>query len=86
MTFQFQVLSGYLDFMTSFVVLLGGERNRSRNRMLEILDLEQKLATITPSLEELRDPSKNYHKTTLGALKVFYDVSFRTEFVLKAQS
>ena len=56
--------------MTTVATLLGGERNTSRSRMLEILNLEKELALISPTLEELRDSQANYYKTKLSSLKV----------------
>ena len=56
--------------MTTVATLLGGERNTSRSRMLEILNLEKELALISPTLEELRDSQTNHYKTKLASLKV----------------
>ena len=64
--------------MTTVATLLGGEANFSRSRMLDVLNLEKRLAVILPPLEETRDDKKNYNKMPLSALKVGLSNADRT--------
>ncbi|KAG8429836.1 hypothetical protein GDO86_019085, partial [Hymenochirus boettgeri] len=64
-----KVLTGYLNYMVQLGVLLGGDENRTREQMQEILDFETSLANITIPQEKRRDEEQIYHKMTAGKLK-----------------
>lgn len=50
-------------------VLLGGEKNRTRRLMNNILDFETRLAEITVPDEERRDEEKMYHQMAIAELQ-----------------
>ncbi|ELU15652.1 hypothetical protein CAPTEDRAFT_149014 [Capitella teleta] len=64
-----KVLKGYLQYMTSVGVLLGGEYNHTKVQMQAVIDFEQRLAEITTPMEERRDEEKLYHKISLSELQ-----------------
>ena len=43
-----QVLTAYLEYMTTVGVLLGGERNDTEAQMIEVIEFEQELAAVSP--------------------------------------
>jgi len=64
-----EVLTAYLDFMTTVGVLLNdGNPNRTRQHMKEIIHLETLIAQITVSSAERRDEEKLYHALTIADL------------------
>jgi len=44
--FDLQTLSAYLTFLTELGVLLGGERNVTERSMLQVIELEQRIAQV----------------------------------------
>lgn len=44
----FQILSAYLEYMTTVGVLLGGEENATRDQMKEVIEFESKIAEVIP--------------------------------------
>jgi len=68
----FQILSAYHEYMTEVGVLLGGEKNSTRKQMLEVIELETKLAGITATLEQKRNEAKTYHRMSLNDLTVSF--------------
>ncbi|XP_014239311.1 endothelin-converting enzyme homolog isoform X5 [Cimex lectularius] len=64
-----KILKVYEDYMTDMGVLLGGEKNRTRKLMKNIIDFETKLAEITIPDEERRDEEKMYHLMTVADLE-----------------
>ncbi|KAF6212861.1 hypothetical protein GE061_010571 [Apolygus lucorum] len=64
-----KLLNAYLDYMTDMGVLLGGERNRTRGLMQDVLDFETRLAEITIPDEERRDEEKMYHQMAIAELQ-----------------
>lgn len=61
-----KVLGAYLDYMTKVGVLLGGEENKTREQMLDVIDFETRLANITVPSEERRDEEELYHKMSIS--------------------
>ncbi|XP_045154875.1 endothelin-converting enzyme 1 [Echinops telfairi] len=65
-----QVLTGYLNYMVQLGKLLGGgDEDRIRPQMQQILDFETALANITIPQEKRRDEELIYHKVTAAELQ-----------------
>ncbi|KAL4221416.1 Endothelin-converting enzyme 2 [Mactra antiquata] len=64
-----KILSAYLDYMVQIGVLLGGEENKTREYMYDVLQFECDLANITVPSEERRDEELLYHKMSLAELQ-----------------
>ncbi|WAR15655.1 NEP3-like protein [Mya arenaria] len=63
------VLTAYLDYMTLVGVLLGGEKNQTRDYMEEVIEFEIRLANITVPNEERRNEEEMYHKMSLAEVQ-----------------
>lgn len=64
-----KVLSASLEYMTTLGVLLGGDKNDTRNYMYEVLDFQIAIANITTPGEERQDEEKIYHKMSVEKLQ-----------------
>ncbi|XP_052820639.1 endothelin-converting enzyme homolog isoform X2 [Mya arenaria] len=64
-----KVLTAYLDYMTLVGVLLGGEKNQTRDYMEEVIEFEIRLANITVPNEERRNEEEMYHKMSLAEVQ-----------------
>lgn len=64
-----KVLDAYLEYMTKFGVLLGGEPNSTRSQMKAIIEFETRLANITIPNDVRRDEDAFYRNMTIADLQ-----------------
>ncbi|KAL1123319.1 hypothetical protein AAG570_002405 [Ranatra chinensis] len=64
-----KILHAYLEYMTEIGVLLGGERNTTRDMMKEVIEFETRLAEITVPADERRDEEKLYNNMAIAQLQ-----------------
>ncbi|XP_073991312.1 M13 family metallopeptidase neprilysin 3 isoform X3 [Rhodnius prolixus] len=64
-----KILHAYLEYMTEIGVLLGGERNRTKSLMKEVIEFETRLAQITIPADERRDEEKMYNLMAVAELQ-----------------
>ncbi|KAG1679571.1 Endothelin-converting enzyme [Nymphon striatum] len=63
------ILNAYLEYMTTVGVLLGGDKNSTREKMKEVLNFETKIAKFTIPDEKRRDEEKLYNNMTISKLQ-----------------
>jgi len=61
-------VQAYFEYMLDVAMLLGGEEDRVRKEMGDLLEFEIQLANISLPREERRDASKLYNKMEVGSL------------------
>uniref|UniRef100_A0A8W8MSH3 Endothelin-converting enzyme 1 n=2 Tax=Magallana gigas TaxID=29159 RepID=A0A8W8MSH3_MAGGI len=81
-----KVLNAYLDYMTTVGVLMGGEKNATRNLMQNVIAFETELANITVPSEERRDEEKIYQKISITDLQEIAPFLNWTRFFHKMMS
>ncbi|MDE3214535.1 MAG: M13 family metallopeptidase [Bacteroidota bacterium] len=62
------IRNAYVKHMATFLAMLGTDSMKAKESARNILSMETTLAKASSSLEELRDPYKNYHKYATAAL------------------
>ena len=63
-----KVKSQYPEFISTIMALSGNDKAVADKKAAAILEFETQLAKASRTLEEIRDPEKNYNKTAIGAL------------------
>lgn len=67
-----KIRSAYISHIGQMFALTGMDKQRAAAASQTVYDIEKQLATASRSLEDLRDPYKNYHKFALTALDKKY--------------
>jgi len=63
-----EIRQKYIDFISKMFILIGNETAQAEKKAQTIMSLETKLAEISYSRYELREPEKNYHKIVSSEL------------------
>jgi len=63
------IRSDYTDYLQRMLLILGYDSLRAKTRAADIMKLETRLAQASRSIEDTRDPQRNYNKMPLAALE-----------------
>jgi len=64
-----EIREKYIQLMTNMFKLVGENETDASKDALKVMEIETKLATVSSTRVERRDPVKNYNKMTLDSLK-----------------